>query len=202
MPPEYPLEETSINGHYILNKGHIGIRSTVPCNTVEPLNKRHFRIRSTVPCSTVEPLNKGHIGIRSTVPCSTVQLLNKGHIGIRSTVPCREAVLRQMVFLYRGCPYFQRVLYPIVSVHPQTRLTTIVHNQMIGHYNLHLHTIYFRSLVIQSQRKTVRDFTSRWEPSPKSKDRDKLIRIVWSKNTAHRLNGSHVAIILKHIRRS
>ena len=68
-----------------LNKGHIGIRSTVPCSTVEPLNKGHIGIRSTVPCSTVEPLNKGHIGIRSTVPCSTVEPLNKGHIGIRST---------------------------------------------------------------------------------------------------------------------
>ena len=29
-------------------------------NTVEPLNKGHIGIRSTVPCSTVEPLNKGH----------------------------------------------------------------------------------------------------------------------------------------------
>ena len=53
-----------------LNKGHIGIRSTVPCRTVEPLNKGHIGIRSTVPCSTVEPLNKGHIEIRSTVPWS------------------------------------------------------------------------------------------------------------------------------------
>ena len=46
------------------------------------LNKKHIGIKSTVPCSTVEPLNKGHIGIRSTVPCSTVEPLNKGHIGL------------------------------------------------------------------------------------------------------------------------
>ena len=37
----------------------------VYCPTVEPLNKGHIGIRSTVPCSTVEHLNKGHIGIRS-----------------------------------------------------------------------------------------------------------------------------------------
>ena len=60
---------------------------------MEPLNKGHIGIRSTVPCSTVEPLNKGHIGIRSTVPCSTEEPLNKGHIGIRSIVPCRKDVL-------------------------------------------------------------------------------------------------------------
>ena len=38
---------------------------------VESLNKGHIGIRSTVPCSTVEPLNKGHIGIRFIVPCRT-----------------------------------------------------------------------------------------------------------------------------------
>ena len=43
---------------------------------MEPLNKGHIGIRSTVPCSTVKPLNKGHIGIRSTVPCRTVEALN------------------------------------------------------------------------------------------------------------------------------
>ena len=96
-----------------LNKGHIGIRSTVPCSTVEPLNKGHVGIRSTVPCSTVEPLNKGHIGIRSTVPCSTVEPLNKGHIGIGSTIPCRKAVLisevnfaRWHIFSCPSCPYW------------------------------------------------------------------------------------------------
>ena len=53
------------------------IRSTVSYSTVEP-HKGHVGIKSIVPCNTVEPLNKGHIGIRSTVPCNTVEPLNKG----------------------------------------------------------------------------------------------------------------------------
>ena len=49
--------------HYYIWEGS-GLLSL--CSTVEPLNKGHIGIESTVPWSTV---NKGHIGIRSTVPC-------------------------------------------------------------------------------------------------------------------------------------
>ena len=36
--------------------------------SVEPLNKGHIGIRSSVPCSSkVEPLNKGHIGMSLVV---------------------------------------------------------------------------------------------------------------------------------------
>ena len=44
---------------------------------MKPLNKGHIGIRSTVPCSTVGPLNKGQIGIRSTVPCREAVLISE-----------------------------------------------------------------------------------------------------------------------------
>ena len=54
-----------------LNKGHIGIRSTVPCREAVFISEVNLHQ------DTVEPLNKGHIGIRSTVPCRETVLISE-----------------------------------------------------------------------------------------------------------------------------
>ena len=61
---------------------------------MEPLNKGHIEMRSIVPCREVVLISEVNLHQ------DTVEPLNKGHIGIRSTGPCTEAVFISEVNLH------------------------------------------------------------------------------------------------------